>query len=951
MTAPPDITVTLRCNNDCVFCPRHTLRHVRISGDPGPRLEALRAVSDRVVLTGGEVTVLPEAVELVARCRDLGFAEIGLISNGRALAAPQVARALLDAGLTEVCLTVYDLRPEVHDRLTRTPGSLDQTLRGLDNLLAMARDRVRVNTVLCRDNADRMADLLRTLSGRGVLGFLVADAVLSDAYPEPLPHAAVVDLARATADVPGLVWRGFPLCLLRDLPGIASEAQDIDTAVAGAADLDEYFAEFSGNFAHVPACDRCAEAGRCQGVQRRYLDRLGGDHLEPLTAQPVHPGGAELDGFEPWTDPGRIAVTPTTACQMRCSYCAVDLGRRHAPPEVLDRAVDLLLTSRREQLELQFFGGEPLLRRSEVERTMHRGDERAAAAGKRLRYTITTNGLLLDESLLERLEQHDARVLFSLDGSPASMARWRPPGRREHAEPYAVIERNLQRLVRSGIPYFVNVVVAPEAADELPERLRYLVGLGADTVQVCYAIGPGWAPAARDAFCESLARCAQLIARLASRGRQVRIQNFGSHAEPTVLSNDLLVDVDGTLYGDAALFAEAVLPGLREPYRIGDVFELEGYDGLRRSRRRNLTLLRQTYPEGSAPRQVVEEQLSFGRQVQHTLDRLAPLVERGRRPANATRHRDRNPLLRTVLQQDLPAQVRLMRRLPGVLRLPLLLLHNPCTHDCIFCKAKPLPPTSVEQVGRWLQGNDEAGQIRLGLVGNEPLAHPEIEAIIELARQRGFQRFETLTTGAPVADPAVAEHLVELGVLGYAIPLYARDAATHDAITRCAGSHDQTLRAIEHLGRLGAQVHVHANLLQQNLTAASDLERFVEQDLGLPFCLIPVRPKDARMPYEQLVPSYTAMVETLDVHGLVAFPLCVAGRIQQPALAPAEIIADVLKTYVLDQPFCRPPTCDSCDRHRHCAGTFEAYLRLHGDGELTVRLEPTPRAGSKAGAR
>ena len=65
----PDITVTLLCNNDCIFCPRSTLEHVSIRRpeELEARLRTIRAVSKRVILSGGEVTVLPEAISLVER--------------------------------------------------------------------------------------------------------------------------------------------------------------------------------------------------------------------------------------------------------------------------------------------------------------------------------------------------------------------------------------------------------------------------------------------------------------------------------------------------------------------------------------------------------------------------------------------------------------------------------------------------------------------------------------------------------------------------------------------------------------------------------------------------------------------------------------------------------------------------------------------------------------------
>ena len=928
MTAPPpaDLTVTLRCNNRCPFCPRTTLRHVDAGEDLDDRLRSLRRRSRRVVLTGGEVTVLDDVVGLVRRCRDLGFEEVGIVTNGRALAHDGTVAQLVDAGLTEACVTVYDLRAEVHDGLTGVQGSLDETLAGLDQLLSVGSLPVRVNTMLCARNAVGLPILLEGLAERGVAEFLVGDAVMSDAFDEPVAYRDVARLARALAAHPRLrrarvIWRGFPLCVLRPLPGVVCEPQDVATASVEGDDLDAYFAEFASHFAHVDACQRCALRGTCPGPQIRYVERFGDAEFQPLERPAAR---RTVRGIEAWRDPGRLAVTPTTACQMRCRYCKVELGRVHAAPDVLDRAVDLLLTSARPRLELQFFGGEPLLRRDEVARAMAMARALAEQRGKQLRFTVTTNGLLLDDDTLELLREHDARVLFSMDGSPEAMARNRPLA--SGADASAGVEAGLTRLLASGVPHFVNIVVSPDDADELVDRVRYVADLGVRTVQLCYATGPGWDRAARDAFCAALEGCVALAARRAARGRPLRIQNLDSGAEPTVLSNDLLVDVDGTLYGDAALFAEKVFPGLRGPYRIGRVEELERFDDLRRSREENLETLTGAYPPGSPVGVVLEQLVKLGVAVDATLRRL-----RGGRRAP---RQDHNPLLETVLKRTVGQQARLMRTHPELIKFPLLLLDNPCTLDCVFCRAKDLEPTPRATAAAWLAGNDGVGLTRLGLVGNEPLTHPHIDGLIAAARTHGFQRFDVLTTGQPLTDPGRVRELVDLGVRGVALPLFSTDARVHDAITRVEGSHRATVTAIDNLCAAGAEVHVHANLLRQNLDGADALERHVVAELGLPFCLIPVRPKDANLPYDELAPRYTDLVERLHVHTLVAFPLCVTGRIQEPALAPAEIIADVLKVYVLDQPFIKPQRCAECSLRARCAGTFQAYLDLYGDGEL-----------------
>jgi len=584
--------------------------------------------------------------------------------------------------------------------------------------------------------------------------------------------------------------------------------------------------------------------------------------------------------------------------------------------------VDLLLTSAHPRLELQFFGGEPLLRRAEIMRTMQRGAERAEQLGKHLRFVITTSGLLLDGEIQQFLRGFDVGVIFSLDGAPEVMERDRPLDKDGGDYPIAVIERNLAALLRSGLDHFVNVVLTPEAAGAGLERMRYLARLGVHTAQLCYTLGPGWDGPAQERFLQGLREIGTWLA--TPKAPPLRLQNFGSTSEPVILGNDMMVDVDGTLYGDGALFGEKVFPGLRQAYRVGSVFELERFDGLRRSREENLVTLRRCYPDpASPPRKMIERELAFGRRVQRALEQLVarwPALTQPHEPSASTgaaqvtpqvtpqgpsegrRHgealavvpnaatdghqHDRNPLQQAVLRRSLTHQAHFMARRPTVLPLPLLMLHNDCYHDCLFCLSKPMTPTPLDSVRGWLADNRTLGLKRLGIAGNEPLAHPEI-----------------------------------------------------DAITQSPGSHAATVQAIAHLRELGATVHVHANLIRQNLDQLHALEQMVCQRWELPLCIIPTRPKAANLSYAELVPRYSEIVARAAVSCLVAWPLCIAAQLQEPAVPDASIIADVLKIYVLDQPFIKPPRCDGCSLRTHCSGTFAAYLEHYGDGELVPRQE------------
>ncbi len=111
-------------------------------------------------------------------------------------------------------------------------------------------------------------------------------------------------------------------------------------------------------------------------------------------------------------------------CNLRCSYCFASTGdfgmtRGIMSPEVGKKAVDYLLArcGSRNNLEIDFFGGEPLMAFETVKAVVDYARE--TAPNKRFRFTITTNGLLLNDEINAYINENMDNVVLSLDGREA----------------------------------------------------------------------------------------------------------------------------------------------------------------------------------------------------------------------------------------------------------------------------------------------------------------------------------------------------------------------------------------------------------------------------------------------------------------------------------------------------------------------------------------------------
>ncbi|MGE5422702.1 MAG: thioether cross-link-forming SCIFF peptide maturase [Ignavibacteriales bacterium] len=123
--------------------------------------------------------------------------------------------------------------------------------------------------------------------------------------------------------------------------------------------------------------------------------------------------------------PKAICLNVAHLCNMRCAYCFAKQGSFGEETglmsqETAKQAIDFLINASqgRKHLELDFFGGEPLLNLSVVSETVRYARDKAAQAGKEFSFTLTTNGLKLDADVQKYLIKEGLAVILSLDGRP-----------------------------------------------------------------------------------------------------------------------------------------------------------------------------------------------------------------------------------------------------------------------------------------------------------------------------------------------------------------------------------------------------------------------------------------------------------------------------------------------------------------------------------------------------
>lgn len=110
-------------------------------------------------------------------------------------------------------------------------------------------------------------------------------------------------------------------------------------------------------------------------------------------------------------------------CNLRCKYCFASTGdfgqgRKIMPPDIAKKAIDFVIARSgvRHNIEVDFFGGEPLMAWDTVTQTVDYARSLEEKYNKKFRFTITTNGLLLDEDKRKYINENMDNCVLSLDG-------------------------------------------------------------------------------------------------------------------------------------------------------------------------------------------------------------------------------------------------------------------------------------------------------------------------------------------------------------------------------------------------------------------------------------------------------------------------------------------------------------------------------------------------------
>lgn len=166
-----------KCNNNCIFC-LNCSKSKQISTENIKKIlrENISKFKE-IEFIGGEPTIHENIIGLVVFAKKLGYKDIRIGTNGRMYSNKLFCKSISKAGVNSISFSLHGSTAEIHDSITRTPGSFYQTIQGIKNALCYKEWNLYVDTVICKINLKDIINLQSLLIKLGVTRWQICDLI------------------------------------------------------------------------------------------------------------------------------------------------------------------------------------------------------------------------------------------------------------------------------------------------------------------------------------------------------------------------------------------------------------------------------------------------------------------------------------------------------------------------------------------------------------------------------------------------------------------------------------------------------------------------------------------------------------------------------------------------------------------------------------------------------
>jgi len=245
----------------------------------------------------------------------------------------------------------------------------------------------------------------------------------------------------------------------------------------------------------------------------------------------------------------------THKCNLNCLYCPVKQKNLSISKKII--ADSLALVQDKKIKKVKLFGGEPLLKYSELQYLVNKiGVKRPG-----LKITLTTNGILLNKQIVNWLKKSEVDLIISLDGNQFTQLKNRRG-------------RNSFKNIISLLPDFpsqtvFNLVIAPNTVKYFFYNFKYLLGLGIRRFNFLPAYYNNWQISQIKIFQNNLEEILKYIKDNKLK-QKIFLKNLENFSDLTFFNMAVVIDCDGAIYNTNAILAKQIEP-YKQIFKIGDI--------------------------------------------------------------------------------------------------------------------------------------------------------------------------------------------------------------------------------------------------------------------------------------------------------------------------------------------------------------------------------------------
>ncbi len=294
-----DIKLSFQCNNFCRFCIQGDKRKKFIDKNEEEVKNILkkeRNLCEGVVFTGGEPTLQKNLIDYVKYAKKIDYKIIQIQTNGRMFAYEKYCLELIKAGANFFSPAIHGSTAEIHDYLTRAPGSFNETLQGIKNLKKF-KQNITTQTVITKINYKDLPNIAKMMISLRPnifqFAFMHINNIIQSSpklIKEIVPRYFLVEPylkkgLKIGIDSNVMVrTEAIPYCFMEGYEKYVGECEIPNTNIYDGKIIIKNFDKVRKNEAKIkgPRCKECKYYETCEGPWKDYPEIFGWDEFKPV---------------------------------------------------------------------------------------------------------------------------------------------------------------------------------------------------------------------------------------------------------------------------------------------------------------------------------------------------------------------------------------------------------------------------------------------------------------------------------------------------------------------------------------------------------------------------------------------------------------------------------------------------------------------------------------------